>query len=153
MSQLNEALELAEKLHEGQVDKLGVPYINHVKYVSGCVTSHGETYAIVGLLHNAVEDTEITFEEIERQFGKIVCDGVEGMTKREGEDYFDDYLPRVKTNPISIIVKIADSGHNLSRNHLIEDPIIREKLKIKYTSVLRFLGASEETINSHLTTR
>jgi len=115
---------------------------------ANCVSSLGETYAIVGLLHDAVEDTEITIEEIEKLFGKEVRGGVEGMTKKVGEDYFTDYLPRVLTNPISTNVKIADSTHNLSRTPLIKDLSTRERLVKKYTTVLRFLGVSEEMIES-----
>ena len=140
--------KLAEKLHEGQTDKLGNPYIDHVRDVADRVSSLGENYAIVGLLHDSVEDTDITLEEIEEKFGKDVRDGVDGMTKREGEDYFDDYLPRVASNEISRNVKIADSSHNLSKNHLLKDPELRGKLKQKYTSVLQFLGGSFGTVTT-----
>ena len=138
--------KLAEKLHEGQTDKSGNPYIDHVRDVADRVSSLGENYVIVGLLHDSVEDTDITLEKIEEEFGKDVRDGVDGMTKREGEDYFDDYLPRVASNEISRNVKIADSSHNLSKNHLLKDPELRGKLKQKYTSVLQFLGGSFGTI-------
>ncbi|MDP7468317.1 MAG: HD domain-containing protein, partial [Alphaproteobacteria bacterium] len=83
--------KLAETLHEGQTDKLGNPYIDHVRDVADRVSSLGANYFIVGLLHDSVEDTDITLEKIEEEFGKDVRDGVDGMTKREGEDYFDDY--------------------------------------------------------------
>ena len=97
---LKSAVELAEKLHEGQVDKLGIPYIVHVQDVAYRVSGLGEDYIIVGLLHDSVEDTDITLEVIEEKFGKDVRDGVDGMAKKIGEDYFDDYLPRVASNKI-----------------------------------------------------
>lgn len=114
---LSSAVNLAEKIHEGQFDKLGIPYINHVKEVADRVSEYGEDYIIVGLLHDSVEDTDITLEDIEAKFGRAIRDGVDGMTKREGEDYFDDYLPRVTLNELSRRVKVADSSHNLSKNH------------------------------------
>ena len=136
---LKSAVNLAEKLHEGQVDKLGIPYIVHVQDVADRVSDRGEDYIIVGLLHDSVEDTDISLESIEEKFGKIVRDGVDGMTKRNGEDYFDDYLPRVASNKISKLVKLADSSHNLSKNHLLEVSDQQERLKHKYVSVIQYL--------------
>ena len=69
---LKSAVKLAEKLHEGQVDKLGIPYIVHVQDVADRVSDRGEDYIIVGLLHDSVEDTDISLESIEEKFGKIV---------------------------------------------------------------------------------
>ena len=62
------------------------------------------------------------------------------MTKTSGEDYFKDYLPRLKKNEIALKVKIADSSHNLSKAHLFENNDLQEKLRQKYIMVLNFLG-------------
>ena len=86
---LTQARKLAEEMHRGQTDKLGVPYIYHVLDVANRVKNLGEDIEIVGLLHDAVEDASpdrpLTLDEIEVKFGKAVCDGVDGMTKRKGE--------------------------------------------------------------------
>ena len=62
------------------------------------------------------------------------------MTKVLGEDYFKSYLPRLKNDKIAIKVKIADSSHNLSKAHLIEDRVFQNKLRAKYIKVLDVLG-------------
>ena len=63
------------------------------------------------------------------------------MTKLSSDDYFADYLPRVKRNKIAKQVKIADSSHNLSKAHLLTDePDLQDKLRKKYIKVLNELG-------------
>ena len=63
------------------------------------------------------------------------------MTKSSGDDYFADYLPRVKNNKIAKEIKIADSSHNLSKAHLLDDePELQDKLRQKYIRVLNELG-------------
>ena len=83
-----------------------------------------------------------TLEEIEALFGRDVRDGVEAMTKREGEDYSADYLPRLQRNPGAVLVKIADSSHNLGKAHLLaaNDPVRAGQLETKYMRVLSTLG-------------
>ena len=77
---------------------------------------------------------------INSYFDLEVIDAINAMTKMENEDYFLDYLPRLKKNKIALKVKIADSSHNLSKAHLIEDHTYQEKLRQKYIKVLNFLG-------------
>ena len=62
------------------------------------------------------------------------------ISKNPGEDYFKDYLPRLKENKIAIQVKIADSSHNLSKAHLIDEISLQKKLRNKYIKVLNKLG-------------
>ena len=68
------------------------------------------------------------------------------MTKRKPpryekkEDYFEEYLPRLMTSDMAKEVKIADSSHNLSKAHLIEDIDLQYKLRNKYVRGLDFLG-------------
>ena len=60
-----------------------------------------------------------------------------------GDDYFEDYLPRVKKNNIAKEVKIADSSHNLSKAHLLDnEPELQAKLRKKYIKVLNELGVN-----------
>ena len=72
------------------------------------------------------------------------------MSKKPGEDYFDDYLPRLKKNIIAVQVKIADSSHNLSKAHLIEDAPLQHKLRNKYIKVLDELGEEGESCEKPL---
>ena len=141
---LTRARYLAEEIQRGQTDKLKIPYIYHVLDVAKRVKHLGEEIEIVGLLHDAVEDAppdrRLTLDEIEMKFGKDVRDGVDGMTKREGEEYYTEYLPRLISNHIAQIVKIADSSHNISKAHLIPELKEQEKLRNKYAAALEVLG-------------
>ncbi|WP_027120830.1 HD domain-containing protein [Mycoplasmopsis lipofaciens] len=109
------AYKFAKKAHKGQFDKAGIPYINHPKYVASKLND--KDCKIVALLHDVVEDTEITLETIEEKFGKKIADAVNAMTKRENEDYIV-YLNRVKANPIAKQVKLIDMYHNLDITRL-----------------------------------
>jgi len=79
-------------------------------------------------------------EEMNTYFDEEVLEAIKAMTKIPGEDYFQDYLPRLKENKIALQVKIADSSHNLSKAHLIEDKTLQDKLRNKYIKVLNELG-------------
>ena len=146
-----EAKEIAKKVHGSQVDKKKYPYMAHILDVASRVSHLGENYEITGLLHDAIEDAskhlngeefkkEIT-SQIEKSFSNDVIDAIHAMTKLSSDDYFADYLPRVKRNEIAKQVKIADSSHNLSKTHLlIGEPDLQEKLRKKYIRVLNEIG-------------
>ena len=146
-----EAKEIAKKVHGNQADKKKYPYMAHILDVASRVSHLGENYEITGLLHDAIEDAskhpngeefkkEIT-SQIEKSFSKDVIEAIHAMTKLSSDDYFTDYLPRVKKNEIAKKVKIADSSHNLSKAHLlIDEPDLQDKLRKKYIKVLNELG-------------
>lgn len=115
MTRLEQAIELATRLHLGQVDKAGKPYIGHPLRVMNAV--EGETAKIVAVLHDTVEDTPLTVEEVETLFGTEVAVAVQALSKAEDEDYFD-FIDRVLQNPISIQVKIADIQDNMDLSRL-----------------------------------
>ena len=158
-SRIEIAREIAEKVHlepnekypEGQTDKKEFPYIAHINDVASRVSELGESYEIVGLLHDAIEDAHNceAREEIKNlinsNFDSDIIEAINAMTKSENEDYFLDYLPRLKKNKIALKVKIADSSHNLSKAHLIEDFASQEELRQKYTRVLTELGVDGES--------
>ena len=143
---VTKATKIAKKVHEHQVDKKNYPYMSHVLDVASRVSHLGESFEIVGLLHDAIEDSESDdllneiLEEMNTYFDEEVLEAIKAMTKIPGEDYFQDYLPRLKENKIALQVKIADSSHNLSKAHLIEEKILQDKLRNKYIKVLNELG-------------
>ncbi|MCF0114128.1 MAG: HD domain-containing protein, partial [Erysipelotrichaceae bacterium] len=92
------ALKWAEKAHEYQKDKGGVAYINHPLAVSGLCDNNRAK--IVALLHDVVEDSDATLEEIEEEFGAEIREAVDALTRREYEARYH-YLKRVKANPIA----------------------------------------------------
>tara|TARA_B100000575_G_scaffold227585_1_gene188304 strand:- start:362 stop:880 length:519 start_codon:yes stop_codon:yes gene_type:complete len=151
-SKIDIAKETAEKVHGSQTDKKNFPYMAHVNDVAKRVQQLGDDYFIVGLLHDAIEDAvkhndgQRFQEEIKKlintTFNQEIVDAINAMTKLPEDNYFEDYLPRVKGNNIAKEVKIADSSHNLSKAHLLgNEPELQEKLRNKYIKVLNELGA------------
>ena len=127
---------LAERQHQGQVDKSGKPYILHPTRVAGRMKTPEEE--VVGWLHDVVEDTGLSLAEIEQQFGPETADAVDAISRRKGEPW-EDYLARVKDNRIARSVKISDliDNSNLSRlDHVTLRDVERQK---KYNRALFFL--------------
>lgn len=128
----------------------------HVLDVASRVSHLGENYEIVGLLHDAIEDAEPenfkreTVTTIKKEFSEEILVAIVAMSKKEGENYFQDYLPRLKRNKIAVEVKIADSSHNLSKAHLIEDMQLQQKLRSKYIKVLNELGVDGKALEKPL---
>jgi hypothetical protein len=145
---LARAEALAARVHAGQVDKLGHPYLDHLLHVAGLLRQEGCEVAvqIIGLLHDAVEDTDLTLDAIRAAFGDRVAAGVDAMTRREGEDYFATYLPRLMANPDAREVKLRDSRHNRGKAHLLvrTDPVRAAGLEAKYAAVCRLLTGQDE---------
>ena len=124
------ATEIATKYHEGQLRKTGEPYVSHPKEVEKILKSWhmDEDTRIAGLLHDTVEDTELTLKDIEEQFGKDVAFLVDGVTKlsktRANMRDLQSYLPSTSDNLLKLliatgqdvrvlIIKLADRLHNL----------------------------------------
>ena len=126
----------AERLHRGQTDKAGQPYIGHPARVAGRLEQPEEQ--VVGWLHDTVEDTGLTLEEVTEQFGPETAAALDAVTRRAWEDW-NDYLLRVKANPIATRVKISDliDNSNLSRiPHITMKDVKRQE---KYNKALQLL--------------
>jgi (p)ppGpp synthase/HD superfamily hydrolase len=137
---LDDAIQVARRAHEGQLDKSGRPYIGHPLRVMGALRDERERMAAV--LHDVVEDTSVTLDDL-REAGcpPEVLDAVAAVTKRPGEDQ-ETYLARVAANPIALAVKRADIADNMSPDRMSRlDKATQERLLAKYTSALRQLGA------------
>lgn len=126
----------AERLHQGQADKSGKPYIDHPARVAGRLTSP-ET-RVVGWLHDTVEDTGLSFSAIEEEFGPETAAAVDAVSRRVGEDW-DIYLQRVKKNPIARQVKISDLIDNSNLTRLEQVTIRDVDRQAKYNRALKFL--------------
>ena len=135
-SDVETAKAWAERLHQGQVDKAGQPYIGHPARVAGRLES--EEAQVVGWLHDTVEDTGLTIEAVEAQFGPETASALDAVTRRTGESW-DDYLVRVKENPVARQVKISDliDNSNLSRLPRVTMKDVRRQEK--YNKALQFL--------------
>ena len=117
---LKKAEEYATLMHSGQVDRAGESYIEHPRAVAAKV--NGETEKIVAWLHDTVEDTDATIEQIESMFGAEVAGAVALLTHDKSEPYMD-YVRRIKGNEIARKVKMADLSHNMDVSRL---PIITD---------------------------
>jgi (p)ppGpp synthase/HD superfamily hydrolase len=120
MDMLEKAIELAVEAHKGAVDKGGHPYILHPLRVMMSIPAEEKDARIVAVLHDIVEDTDLTLDHL-REFGfsDVVVDAIDAVTKREEEDYFD-FVKRAKANPVARIVKIADIKDNMDTSRLKE---------------------------------
>ena len=117
MSTLERAIEIATQAHEGQVDKAGNAYIGHPLRVMAM--GKNEQEKIAGVLHDIVEDTPWTFEMLEAEgFAPEIIAALKCVTKiSENEDY-DDFIERVKKNPLAVAVKINDLTDNMDIRRL-----------------------------------
>jgi len=115
VNDLEKALQLAVEAHAGDTDKAGETYIRHPLRVMHQVET--ETERVVAVLHDVVEDTGYTLDDIDDEFGSEVCDAVDAVTKRDGEGY-EQLIDRAAANPIARSVKIADLEDNMDVTRL-----------------------------------
>lgn len=117
MSTLQRAIEIATEAHKGQVDKSGKEYIGHPLRVMEMGKSEQEK--IIGVLHDVVEDTNWTFEALaEEGFSKEIIDALRCVTKLSDNENYDDFIERVKKNPLAVAVKINDLTDNMDIRRL-----------------------------------
>lgn len=130
------ASKIAYKAHEGQVDKAGVPYIFHPIHIAEQMDT--ENSCIVALLHDVVEDSDITINYLSKYFSEEVMAALKILTKNENDDYVE-YIKRVKTNKLATKVKLKDLKHNsdLTRLDIVTDED-RER-STKYINAIRYL--------------
>lgn len=120
MPTLEDAIMLAADAHRGQVDKAGQPYVLHVLRVMCSLES--DTERIIGVLHDVVEDTAITLDDLrEKGYSDEIVEAVDRLSRREDETY-DAFIERIKPNALARRVKLADLRDNmdLRRNSLLQ---------------------------------
>ena len=143
-----EAVEMARAAHDGQFRKTGEPYIIHPMAVKKILEEWhmDEDTIIAGILHDTVEDTDVTLNDIREKFGETVAFLVDGVTKlstaRDGMRDIDTYLPETKDNFLRLmialgadirvlIIKLADRLHNIRTLSAL--PPIKQKKIAKET--------------------
>lgn len=125
---LNKAIEIAAIAHTGQVDKAKAPYILHPLRVM--LTRDNELEQICAVLHDVVEDTNITFEDLRKQgFSEKVIEVLDCLTKRDAESY-DDFIGRVLKNETACQVKLADIADNMDLTR-IKNPSEKDRERIR----------------------
>jgi (p)ppGpp synthase/HD superfamily hydrolase len=134
------AAEVARGHHRWQTDKAGKPYFDaHLVDVHRRVSGKSTAVQAVALLHDVLEDTGCTEDELRREFPGHVVDAVLALTHLPGEP-LADYYRRVRADPLALEVKLADIASNADPSRLAElDGPTRERLTAKYRAALAAL--------------
>ena len=137
---LERAIEIAARTHAGQTDKGGAPYILHPLRVMLRVAPGAQQ--IVAVLHDVVEDSDVTFEDLEQEgFSAEVVKGLRAVTKVEGESY-EDFVARAALDPVGKAVKLADLMENSDLSRIAE-PSQKDLERVeKYGRAIAYLMAN-----------
>ena len=133
------AIKVAYEAHLGQLDYNDVPYIFHPYHLAEQMDD--EISCTVALLHDVVEDTNLTFTDLEQIFPAQVLEIVRLLTHDENIDYFD-YIREIKKNPIATKVKLEDLKHNSDESRSIGSNLTQDQLlywKTKYAKAKEIL--------------
>lgn len=125
MADLDEALNLVTTNFRGVTDKSGAPYVLHC--IRAMMSVQSLNAKMVAVMHDLVEDTPMSLEELkERGFSQAVLEGVDLVTHRDDVSY-EDYIVRIKSNPIAREVKLADLKDNTSLDRTLYREGSRDK--------------------------
>lgn len=134
------AINFMFEAHKGQLDKSGLPYVFHPFHLAEQMRDEATTVA--ALLHDVVEDTDYSIEDIEAMgFGNKVCDALRVLTHDKTVPYMD-YIKSIKKNPVATAVKIADLMHNSDLSRLNTVDKADEDRAAKYRDALLILKES-----------
>lgn len=130
------AMIIAYNAHHNQFDKSNVPYIYHPIHLAEQMDNEEE--CIVALLHDVVEDTTVTMEELEKEFPKKIIDALKLLTHNKDIDYME-YIKAIKNNSIARKVKLADLNHNSDITRLEKVTPEDIERKEKYSKAIEYL--------------
>lgn len=123
----NKAMRIAYEAHQGQFDKSGQPYIFHPYHLAEQMKD--EISVCVALLHDVMEDTDVTYETLAKEFPQEVMDALVLLTHKKGADYYE-YVRAIKKNPYAKAVKLADIEHNSDQTRMAGcDNVSEEQLE------------------------
>ena len=138
---IGKAYQIADNMHQGQLRKSGEPYMIHPAAVAIILAELGmdDETIVAGLLHDAVEDTDYTKEQLEKDFGPEITNLVDGVTKlgsivfeskeeRQAENLRKMFLAMSKDIRV-LIIKLADRLHNLRTINYMDERKIIDKCK------------------------
>ena len=132
------ALKLCFEAHKNQVDKTDMPYVFHPFHLAEQMTN--EISTICALLHDVVEDTEYTFNDLRNMgFPEEAIDALTLLTHEDNVPYME-YVEKISTNPVAKQVKLADLRHNsdLTRLNVIDEKAL-ERIE-KYQKAIALLS-------------
>ena len=137
---LEKAILIATNAHKGQLDKGGSPYILHPLRLMFAM--HNETEKICAVLHDVIEDTEITLDYLRNEgFSEEVLDALDALTRRNAETY-DEFIRRIIKNKIASNVKLADLNDNMDLSR-IKNPTQKD-----YERIEKYRKASDIILES-----
>lgn len=152
------ARSIAERVHKGQTDKIGAPYIEHPMMVAELVQRLADFQATdaqtqqdaiaAAWLHDVIEDSSVTADEL-RDLGVSAraVDAVVALTRTEAVSP-DDYYLAITTKPVALLVKTADVASNLAPERVAQlDDATRTRLDRKYTHALQMLNVPRAAID------
>lgn len=145
MNTVSEVDAFAAAAHEGQYDKIGVPYIGHVRAVAAGLAPFGDELVMAGLLHDVIEDTDWTAEQL-RDLGvpDRAVDAVEAVTNQPGVPY-EEKIRRITHSSDATLVKISDNAHNSHPDRAAQLPEEkRSRLAAKYRAARDILWPAAE---------
>lgn len=117
MSTLERAIEIATEAHHGQLDKAGKDYIGHPLRVMAMGRTLDEK--IVGVLHDVIEDSDWTFGMLQNEgFSPEVIEALRCVTKTSENENYDDFIDRIRKNPLATAVKLNDLTDNMDIRRL-----------------------------------
>lgn len=140
------AMKIAYEHHMGQTDKAGLPYVLHPLHLAEQMQDEDTT--VVALLHDIVEDTDVTFTDLLRVgFTFKQVQAVGSMTHEKGKDYMEYIENQILPNPIARKVKLADLEHNmdLTRLHGASEKDCK-RVEEKYIPAYRMIRDYEDMI-------
>ena len=132
MNQIEKALQVAFKAHDGQVDKAGNPYIFHPLTVALSENLETETQKVVAILHDVVEDSDITFYDLENMgFNEEVLNALKLLTRDENSEYYH-YIREIRNsgNHNAYWVKFSDLEHNMDISR-IPEPTEKDYMRLE----------------------
>ncbi|HTF12317.1 MAG TPA: HD domain-containing protein [Asanoa sp.] len=133
MPTVEETDAFAARCHEGQVDKAGLPYIEHPRTVAAALVEHGDEAVMAGLLHDVVEDCGVTLNQLRAMgYSERVVSAVDSVSHRDGETYLDA-IRRAAADPLGRLVKLSDNATNGSEERLaLLEAATADRLRRKY---------------------
>lgn len=145
MKTVNEVDFMADRVHAGQVDKIGVPYVEHVRAVAAGLAPFGDHMVMAGLLHDIIEDTDWTAEQLrEAGIPGSVVNTVEAVTNQPGMPY-EEKIRRIVSSRDATLVKISDNAHNSHPDRAAQLPDDkRARLAAKYRAARDVLWAAAD---------
>ena len=135
------AMHIAYRAHHGQLDKSGAPYIFHPIHLAEQMDD--EFSCCAALLHDVVEDTDVTLDDLRKDFPEAIVEAVRLLTHIKGVPDVE-YLTAIKSNPVALKVKLADNAHNSDQSRCCGMEVPEEKKarwRVKYTQAREILLA------------